>query len=299
MTTWHDNLVFDKIYLACPDIEGSQIVYDQISSMVNVASILSVEGAMEGLDYETTDAQLIIVDASNSGNKMIEGLIKLLSRNTSLQILLLLKEDQLESYRFLFASGQADFLIPPFSTEVLSARLDALNSRALLIRSTANLADKDPLTALLTRQSFIERVSPVYSSAVRKQVSLSFSLISVERLDGINRRFGQKVGDQVLSKLGQIVVKRLRTTDYACRYGGRSFGVMTVNMRPSYMETYLDDILLSFLSSDLKAGLVTLDIKASIGGTREVGDDIEAMLHEAEKALVKSREAGANRITIQ
>lgn len=298
MTAWHENLVFDKIYLASSDNNGSEEICDQINDTIKVASTLPSSSALKNLDIESNGSQLLIVDVSSSREEIIETLVKLLAENERLHVLLLLKEDQLETYRFLFASGQADFLIPPFSTEILRSRLEALNSRALLLRTHAKLSDKDPLTSLLTRQAFIDRVKPAYSSAVRQQVSLSFCLVSVERLDGINRRFGQKVGDQVLKRLAEVIVNRLRTTDYACRFSGRSFGVMTVNMRPSYMETYLDDILLSFLSSDLKAGLVTLDIKASIGGTRDVGDDIEAMLNKAELALVKSREQGTNQITI-
>ncbi|MBE7637708.1 diguanylate cyclase [Sneathiella sp. P13V-1] len=298
MTNWHENLVFDKIYLASLDLTGSQEICDQINNTVKVAATLPSDSALESLDLKNSGNQLLIVDLSNSKKEIIETLIRMLAENERLQVLLLVQETQLETYRFLFASGQADFLVPPFSAEILRCRLQALNSRALLFRTTATLSDKDPLTSLLSRQSFIERVMPAYSSAIRQQLSLSFSLISVERLDGINRRFGQKVGDQVLKRLAEVIVNRLRTTDYACRYSGRSFGVVTVNMRPSYMETYLDDILLSFLSSDLKAGLVTLDIKASIGGTRDVGDDIEAMLNKAELALFTSREKGANQITI-
>jgi len=245
------------------------------------------------------EAQLMIVEIPKNEETTLKTLIPLVSENPELQLLLILSDGFPDQFDFLISTGQVDFCRAPVNTENLLARIEVMNSRTLLAEQKVAASEKDPLTELLTRQAFISRINPIYASAQRGQAEIAFIIISVEGMEGINRRFGQRVGDRVMKSFADILTVRLRDTDYACRYSGRCLAVLTVNMRPTHIETFLDDLMLFFLSKGYQAGLVTLEVKAAIGATQELGEDLDNMLSIAEEALVKSRNSGDNVVTIQ
>ncbi|MBO6824579.1 MAG: GGDEF domain-containing protein [Sneathiella sp.] len=262
---------------------------------VDVASLNAIPEELDG----ATGAHLMIVEVLENEETALKALIPLLAENNNLQILLIVGESFPEQFDFLVSTGQVDFCQAPVHKDDLQARIEVMNARNLLAEQKIEVSDKDPLTELLTRQAFISRINPIYSSAQRGQVEIAVAIISVEGLDDINRRFGQRVGDRVMKSFAEILSGRLRDTDYLCRYSGRCLALMTVNMRPTHIETYLDDLMLFFLSKGYQAGLVTLEVKAAIGATQELGEDIDNMLSIAEQALEKSRSSGDNVVTIQ
>ncbi|OUR77982.1 hypothetical protein A9Q83_08275 [Alphaproteobacteria bacterium 46_93_T64] len=204
----------------------------------------------------------------------------------------------LSVYKKFIQSGFFDYAVMPVSAENMSARLSLAKKRLLREEQFSEMGRLDALTGVLTRQGFLERARSLYASAKRKQISTAILMLSVDRLKGINMRFGQTTGDKVLIGFADILSKRKRDTDLLCRYSDNSFCMMTVNMRLSHLETFLDDIVLACLSPKYNAGLITLHVNASIGLTTNLGRSFDDMLNKAGNALRQSKERGPNEVTI-
>lgn len=191
-----------------------------------------------------------------------------------------------------------DFSTSKLKEDVLTVRLKLAQERLAREEYIVAQGQRDGLTGVLVRDSFLAQANTLYASAVRDQIYISMIMISIERLNGIQLRFGQSTSDQVLVEVSKILRKRKRDTDLLCRFSDHVFCLMTVNLRESHFDTFLDDIVLSCLSPDYKAGLITLNVTANIGVTTSLGHNLNDMLNQAGAALDQSRSKGENEIVI-
>jgi len=92
-----------------------------------------------------------------------------------------------------------------------------------LERKMRNLATKDSLTNLLTRQSFLDSILPIYQLAKRNKLNFTILYLDVDNFKSINDTYGHSVGDKVLKSLGKILQTNKRESDLVGRLGGEEF----------------------------------------------------------------------------
>jgi diguanylate cyclase (GGDEF)-like protein len=84
----------------------------------------------------------------------------------------------------------------------------------------------DPLTRVLNRRGFAERVD--YEIARHRRLEHSFAVVAVD-LDGfklVNDRFGHEAGDEVLEDVAHALRAVVRDQDSVARLGGDEFCVL-------------------------------------------------------------------------
>jgi diguanylate cyclase (GGDEF)-like protein len=111
--------------------------------------------------------------------------------------------------------------------------LSAVGSQlSLFLRNVAemekvrDMAVQDCLTGLNNYRSFQETFTREFERVQRYERNLSLLMIDLDNFKTINDTFGHQVGDQVLRRVGDLIRKNLRGTDYAFRYGGDEFVVL-------------------------------------------------------------------------
>ncbi len=95
-------------------------------------------------------------------------------------------------------------------------------------RELERLVNSDPLTGLLNRRAFDERLDLEIQRAQRYDRPLSLLFIDIDHFKEVNDRYGHVVGDEVLRAVAAVLKNGLRATDAACRYGGEEFAVILV-----------------------------------------------------------------------
>jgi diguanylate cyclase (GGDEF)-like protein len=88
------------------------------------------------------------------------------------------------------------------------------------------LSNTDPLTGLLNRRRFGERVAEEMGRSRRYGHALSVLCVDIDRLKAINDRFGHKAGDDALVALCRILLKNVRAIDAVARVGGDEFALL-------------------------------------------------------------------------
>ena len=63
--------------------------------------------------------------------------------------------------------------------------------------------------------------------AARKQASLGVIMLDVDHFKRINDNLGHATGDIVLREVGKFLVKQIRQSDIACRFGGDEFALVS------------------------------------------------------------------------
>jgi diguanylate cyclase (GGDEF)-like protein len=90
----------------------------------------------------------------------------------------------------------------------------------------SRLSMTDPLTGLRNRRSYQERFEEEILRAERYGHELALIMIDLDGFKPVNDRFGHAVGDEVLTRVAEILTENVRGGDVAARLGGDEFAVL-------------------------------------------------------------------------
>jgi diguanylate cyclase (GGDEF)-like protein len=88
------------------------------------------------------------------------------------------------------------------------------------------LADHDPLTRLLNRRAFVNRLDGEVARAGRYRRSFGLVIADLDHFKQLNDRYGHAAGDEALGAFANVLVESLRKPDDAFRIGGDEFAVL-------------------------------------------------------------------------
>ena len=130
----------------------------------------------------------------------------------------------------LSADEPEDRLLP--SSERLQALRIFANQAAAAIVSAERvhelsfLADHDPLTRLLNRRAFVDRLEAEVERAKRYGRGFSLVLCDLDGFKAVNDQRGHQAGDAALQGFARTIEVALRKTDSAFRIGGDEFALL-------------------------------------------------------------------------
>ena len=130
----------------------------------------------------------------------------------------------------IWADDPTDRLIP--SERKLQALSVFANQATTALDTAAQyeemqfLAEHDPLTRLLNRRAFNERLEQEVSRSVRYGHPMALVLCDLNGFKALNDRNGHAAGDEALEVVGGVLTSVLRTADAAFRIGGDEFALI-------------------------------------------------------------------------
>ena len=107
--------------------------------------------------------------------------------------------------------------------EVLSERIRRADEQ---INGLSSQAVRDPLTGLLNRLAFNERLEEESARSRRYGGSFSLILIDLDDVASINETHGRGVGDKILAWIGRLLNEHTRASDVPFRYEDDVFTVL-------------------------------------------------------------------------
>ncbi|PYV30475.1 MAG: diguanylate cyclase response regulator [Acidobacteria bacterium] len=148
-------------------------------------------------------------------------------------IILLTAKDQKESIVEGIEAGADDYLIKPFDSNELRARLRAgrriLALQETLISAREALrfqASHDPLTSLWNRTAALDALHSELVRAKRTKGSLAVVMADLDHFKKINDTHGHLAGDAALRETARRIRSCVRIYDTVGRYGGEEFLVI-------------------------------------------------------------------------
>jgi diguanylate cyclase (GGDEF)-like protein len=188
----------------------------------------------------------------------------------------------------LWADEPDDRLLP--SQEKLQALRVFANQAAASVIASAHLnevrflADHDPLTRLLNRRAFVERLDGEVARASRHGHTLALVLCDLDDFKELNDRFGHPAGDEALSEFARTLQSAMRKGDEAFRIGGDEFALLLPDASESDARAALRRV------SDEAGG-----IRASFGvaSCPENAWDAQALFRLADAALYQAKRDGS------
>jgi diguanylate cyclase (GGDEF)-like protein/PAS domain S-box-containing protein len=84
----------------------------------------------------------------------------------------------------------------------------------------------DDLTQLYNSRHFYFQLKIELNRSNRYEQPLTILMLDIDNFKAFNDTYGHVEGDQVLSRLGHVIKRSLRETDFAFRYGGEEFTIL-------------------------------------------------------------------------
>ncbi len=179
---------------------------------------------------------------------------------------------------------------------------DALAQLELANRSLQEQARTDPLTGLFNRRHLIEMLQHHIALAFRGGRPLSLLMIDVDHFKVYNDTNGHLFGDAVLKDLAQLLVRRLRKTDLASRFGGEEFAIMLPETEAKHaveVAQELRQLVESYQfphANTQPMGRITISVGVALfNPSMGVPDDL---IRLADKALYDAKSRGRNQTVL-
>jgi len=159
------------------------------------------------------------------------------------------------------------------------------------------IATVDMLTRVNTRRHFMSILEKEIEKAERYQFPLSMILLDIDHFKQINDVHGHLMGDNVLSKLGQLMKNNVRNTDYVGRLGGEEFAILLPGTTGQGAMKTAEKIRKKCEELDFSG----LSVKLSLGIVSFLEDSVENekdFINKADIALYSAKNTGRNRSVV-
>jgi diguanylate cyclase (GGDEF)-like protein/PAS domain S-box-containing protein len=156
----------------------------------------------------------------------------------------------------------------------------------------------DSLTGLINRNEFEKRVSSLLINIKNSHACHAMFFMDLDQFKVVNDTCGHVAGDELLSKLGHLMLGIISKRDTLARLGGDEFGVLMENCTLEQAQVVADEILKTVMNYRfLWAGKV-FRIGVSIGlvAINKNSANFTELFRQADAACYLAKDMGRNRI---
>jgi diguanylate cyclase (GGDEF)-like protein len=157
----------------------------------------------------------------------------------------------------------------------------------------------DPLTDLPNRALFMERVRDELTREGGGDLAVLF--VDVDDFKTVNDSLGHGTGDALLVSVAERLRACVRPEDTVARLGGDEFGVMLPGVsEPGAQARAIATRILHAFDLPVRAGAELLSVHLSVGvaGSRQSGNDGDALLRNADVAMYEAKSKGKARFEL-
>lgn len=176
----------------------------------------------------------------------------------------------------------------------LAAANEKLRRSETILR---DLAHHDPLTGLANRALLDDRLQQAILRGRRQAQGFALLLVDLDGFKPVNDAYGHAVGDALLKGLAGRLVGAVRGTDTVARIGGDEFVVLLEEADDEGRAEGVGEKIVAALGQPLRIGphLVTVGASVGIAGWPGDGEDPQALLRAADRAMYAAKREGRGR----
>ncbi|TLX50382.1 hypothetical protein CWC31_12070 [Pseudoalteromonas ruthenica] len=160
-------------------------------------------------------------------------------------------------------------------------------------------ASQEPLTGLLNRRSFLEKVEQHISLFRAQEQHASVLFLNLDRFKDINDLYGPEIGDKVLIAVALRLQNCVRNHDVISRYGGDEFTILIADAKPGHAHRCAEKVL-ERIHQPIRLGDLSIELSCSIGIAHMHSDTDSAtvLVRNANHAMLSVKRAQSHSIAV-
>lgn len=293
-----------------PDITAADIADGTLEQWIETqqASVLVLRPGKKYQDTNLTEVQVIIATGSLES---LQPQSQDLQTNLLPPILYLTETEQLPSGCDVFIRDHLIDILPLPVSQVLLlhhiemlARIEKLQNQnhsysTSVIRQLDILSQRDGLTGLLNRSTFISQLQTELSQAAASGEDITICLLNIDYFNRFNQRHGREYGDMMLNELAARLTQITGSEATCYRFTGEDFAVLIPSASPQQTLALAEKMSECCKTEPFLDGPHAQTITMSIGMASLIQhqpQDVNQFLNMAETALYIAKAEGRNRI---
>jgi diguanylate cyclase (GGDEF)-like protein len=188
----------------------------------------------------------------------------------------------------------------PHLRNYLEAAKPVIESKLLMEKLRDNSL-RDGMTGLYNRRFLEEFISQFMRQADRNKDTYHVFMLDVDYFKKVNDTYGHDIGDKVIIAIGELLMKSIRSSDLAIRYGGEEFIVMLHNSTDEGALFVAKNIHSAFATIEFNVGtdgVIHKTISIGISKFPNHGETIWECIKCADTALYEAKETGRDKIVM-
>ena len=156
------------------------------------------------------------------------------------------------------------------------------------------LAHHDPLTGLVNRHLFSDRLRSGMALAARHNHKLALFFLDLNDFKIINDTLGHEAGDRVLEEVARRLLGSVRGSDTVARLGGDEFIVVLHDIHDKRAATVAAEKIVKTFNQPIMVNdkVCTIGVSIGISIFPDDGDDQEVLIRKADKVMYQVKEKG-------
>jgi diguanylate cyclase (GGDEF)-like protein len=191
----------------------------------------------------------------------------------------------------VFPGRWLDVMLSVTAAAIVVLALEGRNQA--LLGALAAEARTDPLTGVLNRRGLEERAMVQITHARRHGSPIAVAGFDLDCFKRINDEWGHEIGDRVLVRLADLLMREGRDVDTVARVGGEEFVVLLPDTDLVGARTFTERIR-AVLAAEPSTELPTVRVSAGVVASASP-EDLSTLLQRADSALYAAKRAGRDR----
>jgi len=164
----------------------------------------------------------------------------------------------------------------------------------------SNLASHDPLTGLLNRREFEQRVRATVEHREAEEGQHAVLYLDLDQFKVVNDTSGHAAGDELLRQVGALLRPRLREGDVLARLGGDEFGVLLPHCPPAPALRIAEALRKAIVDFRFawKNRSFTIGVSIGLVNLAEGPHTLASVLSAADAACYLAKDKGRNRVQV-
>lgn len=185
----------------------------------------------------------------------------------------------------------------PFVSVYLREAGPVLEAKRLMEHLRENSL-RDPMTGLYNRRFIEDYVGALVNSAQRRKSAFTVLMLDLDFFKQVNDTHGHEAGDKVIKTLADILMRSVRTSDMAVRYGGEEFLLVLTDtgIEPAMKVAEKIRAEVEATKIPLPSGVLMKTISIGVAEFPTDADTFWQVVKFADVALYKAKETGRNRV---
>jgi diguanylate cyclase (GGDEF)-like protein len=323
--------------LVVDDSKDDRLLLQSILTAAGYKEVLMAESARDACKYLGMDdsgrmvagVDLILLDILMPEMDGMEACrqIREIEHLRDVPIVMVTSRTEAEMLQLAFAAGAVDYITKPIKKVELIARvrsvlrlkreMDRRKAQELEVnevrrqleeanQTLLRLSFLDGVTGITNRRRFEEFLDDEWRKAAKEGKPLSLMLLDLDFFKAYNDTYGAEAGDEYIRQVASTLSGGLRTEadnrvgDLISRYGGDEFVIILRDTPASHAKLVAERLqqALKTKISPKQPGAPVLTASIGVAGYPDHAQNKRALLHKAEEAMFRAKDAGRNRICV-